>query len=166
MALKGGGRRPLGLTLALLLAWACAPGQGGRNAEAEGRALRFAEAIGGRDTAVLHRLVGPEYVLHAASLPGGEVRGREAFLRGVASDTAAWPPGRIIVTQLVSSGDRVATFGTFVPGDSPLGGGGKAGGPGIPVAAVHRVESGRIVETWAVWDTRALERLVADTSGP
>jgi len=146
----------------LALLGGCAGGQGGRNAEAEGRALRYAEAIGGRDTAVLHRLVTEDYVLHAAALPGGEVRGRRAFLEGVASHRTAWPAGRITVTQLLSSGDQVASFGTFERGGSPLARGDTAPtGQGIRVAAIHRVENGRIAETWAVWDTRALERLAS-----
>jgi predicted ester cyclase len=152
------------LTSAALLALVagCGGGTGGRNAEAEGRALRFAEAIGGRDTAVLHRLVTEDYVLHASSLPGGEVRGRDAFLEGVASRPGAWPPGRITVTQLLSSGDRVASFGIFQPGANPLAPDDTAGaGPGVRVAAFHRVKEGRIAETWAVWDTRALEGLAA-----
>lgn len=151
----------------LLLLAGCAGGPGGRNAEAEGRALRYAEAIGGRDTAVLHRLVTEDYVLHAAALPGGEVHGRQAFLDGVASHTRAWPPGRITVTQLLSSGDQVASFGTFVAGANPLERGrSDSAGPGIRVAAIHRVRDGRIAETWAVWDTRALERLVSPEAVP
>jgi ketosteroid isomerase-like protein len=154
-------RRLAPAALLVLLA-GCAGGPGGRNAEAEGRALRYAEAIGGRDTAVLHRLVTEDYVLHAAALPGGEVRGRQAFLDGVASRTRAWPPGRITVTQFLSSGEQVASFGTFEPGASPLERGrAQSVRPGIRVAAIHRVRDGRIAETWAVWDTRALERLTS-----
>jgi len=133
-------------------------GKGMDAAEAEGRALRFAEAVGGRDTAVLHRLVTEDYVLHAAPLPGGQLRGRGAFLRGIAADTTAWPRGRITVTHLLSDGNQVATFGTFEPGDLPLGSGPAADSTsGVPVAAVHRIVDGRIAETWAVWDAGALD---------
>jgi predicted ester cyclase len=100
-------------------------------------------------------------VVHAAPLPSGEIRGRAAFLTGVASGTGAWPPGRVIVTHLLSDGNEVAVYGFFQEGGSPLSPSGDGGGPGprVSVAAVNRMEGGRIAETWAVWDSRALDEL-------
>jgi len=134
---------------------ACGGGQGVSAAEAQGRALRFAEAVGGRDTAVLHRLVTEDYVLHAGPIPGGELRGRAAFLVRVASDTT-WPSGRIVVTRMVGAGDQVAVYGLFARGGNPLHPESEPGeGEGtVPVAAFHRFEQGRIAETWAVWGAR------------
>lgn len=147
------------------LAAACG-GSGTSGAEMQGRALRFAEAVGGRDTAVLHRLVAEDYVLHAGPLPGGELRGRAAFLVRVASDTTAWPRGRIVVTHILSGGDQVAEYGVFARGGNPLRPETEPESSEgvVPVATVHRFEDGRIAETWAVWDTRALERLRSDTA--
>lgn len=150
----------IGALMAPLLVSSCRSGPQVGAAEAEGRALRYAEAIGGRDTAVLHRLVTEDYVLHAGPLPGGELRGRDPFLSGVASDTTAWPPGRVVVTRIISHGDQVAVFGFFVVGANPLhpGSEGVPATDRVPLAAVHRLRGDRIAETWAVWDTRALER--------
>lgn len=132
---------------------ACGGGPTFSAAQAQGRALRFAEAVGGRDTAVLHRLVTEDYVLHAGPLPGGELRGRAAFLARVAADTT-WPRGRIVVTRMVGDGDQVAVYGLFAEGGSPLRPGSEphAAEGMVPVAAFHRFEQGRIAETWAVWD--------------
>jgi len=160
----GGLRAAALLAVAALVLPAAACGGGGGTvsaAEAQGRALRFAEAVGGRDTAVLHRLVTEDYVLHAGPLPGGELRGRAAFLVRVASDTAAWPPGRVVVTRMVAGDGQVAVYGVFAGGGNPLHPGSEPEGTQgtVPVAAVHRFEHGRIAETWAVWDGRALEAL-------
>jgi len=155
------------LASAVLPALAAACGPKMSAAEMQGRALRFAEAVGGRDTAVLHRLVKEDYVLHAGPLPGGELRGRAAFLVGVASDTTAWPRGRIIVTRILSGDAQVAVYGLFAEGGNPLRPDTEPESLDdvVTLAAVHRFEDGRIAETWAVWDTRALERLRSDAAG-
>lgn len=115
------------------------------------------DAINARDLDALDDLLAPDLVRHSQSTPGIEVRNREdmkAFLR---ADFEAVPDSVQTSPMMVAEGDLVAVWcayagtqrgrlGPFPPSGKPLE---------LDYAGFARLEDGKIVEMWAVWDNLA-----------
>jgi predicted ester cyclase len=128
------------------------------NGTAKGIVTRLVdEVINGGNTRLLPDLLDPEHVTHD---PTGDLYGPEGMRIDIAGYRTAFPDLRMTTEDLVADGDRVARrfrlegthAGSFM-GIPPSGQRVALGG-----IAIHRFDSGRLVETWLSYDCLGLLR--------
>ncbi len=115
------------------------------------------DVINGGNTRLLPEIVAAEHVTHD---PTGDLYGPEGLRIDIAGFRSAFPDLRMTTEDLVADGDRVARrfrlegthAGSFM-GVAPTGQRVALGG-----IAFHRVDGGRIVETWLAYDFLGLLR--------
>ena len=70
----------------------------------------FDESFNRGNLSVVNELVAPDYVLHDPGVPGGELRGLDAFKeQWVSMLRTAFPDLRIVIEDQVAEGDKVAS---------------------------------------------------------
>ena len=119
--------------------------------------LRGVEAINSRNWDALDALIASNYVRHCQATPDVTVNSLEDFKAFLKQDAATFPDSRMTIHQVVAQGNLVAFYGTYVgTQEGPMG-------PFPPshkkmsleFCGVHRVENGKLVETWLTWDNLA-----------
>ena len=112
------------------------------------------EAVNSRNWAALDTQIVANYVRHCQATPEVQVRSLEDFKVYLRQDVATFPDSRITIDKVVAEGDLVAFYCTFT---------GTQTGPMGPFpasnkrmilefAGIHRVENGKLAETWLTWD--------------
>lgn len=119
--------------------------------------VRGVEAINSRNWEALNDLIAQNYVRHCQATPDVKVTSLEEFKQYLKQDAATFPDSRMSIQQLVAEGDLLAFYCTYV--------GTQKGqmGPFPPsnrqmsleFAGVHRIENGKLAETWLTWDNMA-----------
>jgi steroid delta-isomerase-like uncharacterized protein len=102
------------------------------------------------------------YVRHSQSSEVVEMRTLEEFRQFLEADKAAFPDSTGKLELLVAEGNLVALWGRWEGTQSgPMGPFPPSGQRmELDFAGVHRIESGKIVETWVTWDNlTALKQL-------
>ncbi|MFC4359923.1 ester cyclase [Halobium salinum] len=129
-----------------------------RTAENEAVVRRFfTELVGEGDLAVAEELLTTDYVRHDPASPdvfGPD--GFEAFMREV---RRAFPDLTVEIHDLIATDDRVVVRATQRGTHDGWWGDYEPTGQHIEVdgIVIHRLDGGRIAETWAVWDTACME---------
>jgi len=105
----------------------------------------------------LDQFIAADYVRHSQSSPIPEMRSLKEFQDWLAADRASFPDGVATIDLVIAEGDMVAMWGTYS--------GTQAGpmGPFPPTGktmkldfcGMHRLDKGKIVETWVTWDNLA-----------
>ena len=115
------------------------------------------EAVNSRNWAALDTQVVVNYVRHCQATPDVQVKSLEDFKTYLKQDAATFPDSRITIDKLVAEGDLVAFYCTYtVTQQGPMG-------PfpalnrrmTLEFAGIHRVENGKLAETWLTWDNMA-----------
>ena len=119
--------------------------------------VRGVEAINSRNWEALNDLIAQNYVRHCQATPDVKMTSLEEFKQYLKQDAATFPDSRMSIQQLVAEGDLLAFYCTYV--------GTQKGqmGPFPPsnrqmsleFAGVHRIENGKLAETWLTWDNMA-----------
>jgi steroid delta-isomerase-like uncharacterized protein len=98
-----------------------------------------------------------DYVRHSQSTEVTEMRSLEEFVQFLQADKASFPDSTGHLDMLVAEGDLVAIWGrwegTQTGSMGPFPPSGKR--MELDMAGVHRIENGKIVETWVTWDNLA-----------
>lgn len=115
------------------------------------------EAINNRDWEALDDLIAPNYIRHCQATPDVKVNSLEDFKQFLKQDAATFPDSRMTIHHMVAEGNLVAFHGTYV--------GTQEGqmGPFPPTNkqmsleffGVHRIENGKLAESWLTWDNLA-----------
>jgi steroid delta-isomerase-like uncharacterized protein len=149
--------RAIGVTVALGALLACAGGE--RAALERNKAIvrRNAEAINSRDLAGIDSTMAVNLVRHSQATPEVDVRSVDDFKAFLKTDWAAVPDSRIELSHLVAEGDFVAAWGTYAGTQEGQMGPFPATGNrmSLDIAALFRIENGRIAEIWVTWDNLA-----------
>jgi len=99
-----------------------------------------------------------DYVRHSQASEVSEMRSYEEFVQFLESDKASFPDSTGTLEILVAEGDYVALWarwkGTQTGPMGPFPPSGKR--MELDFAGVHRIENGKIAETWVTWDNLAL----------
>jgi predicted ester cyclase len=115
------------------------------------------EAVNSRNWAALDTQIVANYVRHCQATPQVQIRSLEDFKAYLKQDAATFPDSRITIDKMVAEGNLVAFYCTYT---------GTQKGPMGPFpasdrkmilefAGIHRVENGKLVETWLTWDNLA-----------
>jgi steroid delta-isomerase-like uncharacterized protein len=126
----------------------------------------FAEAINGRDLAVLDELVAAGVVTHTP-VPG-TAPGLEGFRRFVGAFLDAFPDQRTELHEVVAEGDRVAVLHTHrgTHGGELMGMPPTAKPFAITGIELFRIADGRIAEFWHQDDLLGLMQQLGAAPGP
>jgi len=153
-------RRPILLALILPLAGAlshCASGP--TEAEQNQAIVRQAfDALSDHEYDRLDAVIAAGYRRHCQATPEAKVESLDDFKALLRLWDESFPDAAADIAMLVAQGDLVAFYGTFT---------GTQTGPMGPFPAtgktfasefsgIHRIEAGKIAETWVTWDNMAI----------
>jgi predicted ester cyclase len=118
--------------------------------------LQFYKAFDDRKIEQAFELLAPNFVAHLAGMP--EPLNEAEFRKFGMSFYSAFSEGQQIFDEIVVSGDRVVTSGTFIATHLGEFQGLPPTGKQIKLAIMHidRVENGKIVEHWGQGDALGL----------
>ena len=105
----------------------------------------------------LDDLIAADYVRHCEATPDVEVTSLEAFKKYLAREAQTFPNPEITVNHLIAEDNLVAFWATYAADqEGPMGPFPATGKHMvIAIAGVHRIEDGKIAETWVTWDNVA-----------
>jgi predicted ester cyclase len=116
------------------------------------------EAINSRNWDALDTSIAPNYIRHCQATPDVIVNNLDDFKRYLKQDAITFPDSRITIRFLVAEGDLVAFYCTYAGTQKgqlgPFPSSGKQ--MSLDFSGVHRIENGKLVETWLTWDNLAL----------
>ena len=117
-------------------------------------ALAAFEAIGNGELDALDNLVAEDYVRHCPATPDVEVTSLQAFKDYLLQDRETVPEPQLAVTHLISEDNLVAFWATYAGvQEGPMGPYPATGNfMEIEFSGFHRIEDGKIAETWVTWD--------------
>lgn len=117
----------------------------------------FAELVGNGDLVVADEILAPDYVRHDPASP--DVFGPEGFKAFISEVRRAFPDLAVEIHDLIATDDRVVVRATERGTHEGWWADYEPTGQHIEVdgIVIHRLEDGRIAETWAVWDTACME---------
>lgn len=116
------------------------------------------DGVNKRDVAFLREVLGPGYARHSqATTMMPEIRGREQMLDFFRTAFGAFPDWHEEIELMVAEDDKVAYVTTGTGTHTGPWGTIPATGKSVEIVnfIVHRIENGKIVETWTGWDNVA-----------
>jgi predicted ester cyclase len=132
---------------------------GTTNKELVAEAFEIVEA---GDLDKLDDYVAPDYVRHCQATPELEVTSLEGFKEYLRRDRESVPNPTLTVHRLIGEDDLVAFWATYSGvQEGPMGPFPATGNRlELDFAGMHRIEDGKIAETWITWDNMtALDQL-------
>ncbi len=125
------------------------------------------EAFSSGNFTVIDEFVHPDYVAHDPSVPEA-IRGREGVRAFISMYRTAFPDVHLAVEDLVAQGDKVVTRwvgrGTH---RGELMGLAPTGRPAVITGiTIDRYANGKLVESWANWDTLGLMQQIGAAPRP
>ena len=112
------------------------------------------EVVANGDYAGMNNYIAEDYVRHCQATPELTIESLDAFKEFIRMDRKAIPDQKLTMKMLVSEGDLVAFWGTYTGTQTdqmgPFPPTGKSAE--LDFSGVHRLENGKVVETWVTWD--------------
>ena len=116
------------------------------------------EVVGNGDYDNMDDYIAANYVRHCQATPDLVIESLDAFKEFIRMDRLSIPDQKLNVKMLIAEGDLVAFWCTYTgtqTGDiGPFPATGKSAD--LDFAGVHRLENGKVVETWVTWDNIAI----------
>lgn len=136
---------------------ACGRGAGARVEANKAVARRYSEEVGNKgNLAVIDEVLAENYVRHCQAT-GPDVRGREAMKALYREWRATFPDYHETIEVALGEGDLLAAYvtvrGTQNGPMGPFPPSGKV--MDCKAVGIHRLEGGKIAETWVAWDNMA-----------
>jgi len=119
--------------------------------------IQGVEAINNRNWDALDALIAPSYVRHCQATPDVNVNSLDDFKQFLKQDAATFLDSRMKIERLVAQGDLVAFHCTYTGTQQGQMGPFPASGKqmSLDIIGIHRIENGKLVETWLTWDNLA-----------
>ena len=112
------------------------------------------EIVENGDYEGMNTYIADNYVRHCQATPDLVIESLDAFKEFIKADRAAIPDQKLLVKMLIAEGDLVAFWctysGTHTGQMGPFPPTGKTAN--LDFSGVHRLENGKVVETWVTWD--------------
>lgn len=117
-------------------------------------ALAAFEAVAEGNLDALDDLIAVDYVRHCQATPEVTVANLAQFKEYLLSDRQSFPDPDLTVVHLIAEDNMVAFFATYSGvQEGPMGPFPATGNRmEIDFAGIHRIEDGKIAETWVTWD--------------
>ena len=102
----------------------------------------------------MNEYIAENYVRHCQATPQLVIESLDAFKEFIRNDRISIPDQKLNIKMLIAEGDLVAFWATYTGTQTgPMGSfpatGKKAS---LDFSGVHRLENGKVVETWVTWD--------------
>jgi len=121
--------------------------------------VEFIEALNAKDFERLPDFITEDFTRHSQASPNVVIESKEQFKFHMRDDLEVFPDARQDVRQIIAEGDKVAIWANYM--GTYKGRSSKSGlvGPkvNIEMAAIFRIEGGKLAEVWVTWDNKALE---------
>jgi len=116
------------------------------------------EAINAQRYDDLDRYIAETYHRHCQATPDANVETLADFIALMKEYEGAFSDGRVEIFELIAEGDFVAVIGSYRGTHTGQMGPFSATGRALDseFAGYHRLENGKIVETWVTWDNLAM----------
>jgi steroid delta-isomerase-like uncharacterized protein len=126
-----------------------------------------AEIVNGGDYGLADELFAEDYTRHDPNAPSTET-GPAGFVETLKQLRGGFPDMEVHLGTVVADGDLVAFEGTMTGTHEGPFQGIEATGTAVEIDgnAMHRIEDGRIAETWATWNFLGLLRQVGAVEVP
>jgi predicted ester cyclase len=112
------------------------------------------EVVENGDYEGMNTYIAQDYVRHCQATPDLIIESLDAFKEFIRMDRKSIPNQKLKVKMLVAEGDLVAFWATYSGTQTgqmgPFPPTGKSAV--LDFAGVHRLENGKVVETWVTWD--------------
>ena len=120
---------------------------------------KFIETSNAQDFENLPSYITEDFTRHSQASPKVIIGNKEQFKRHMRDGLEVFPDARLDVKQMIAEGDRVAIWASYLGTYKGRVSGGEWVGPklDIDIAAVFRIESGKIAEMWVTWDNQAIQ---------
>ena len=116
--------------------------------------MKSFEVVGNGDYKGMDTYIADNYVRHCQATPELVIESLDAFKEFIKADRKSIPDQKLIVKMLIAEGDLVAFWCTYTGTQTgqmgPFPPTGKTAE--LDFSGVHRVENGKVVETWVTWD--------------
>lgn len=116
------------------------------------------EVVANGDYEGMNNYIAKNYVRHCQATPGLVIESLDAFKEFIRTDRISIPDQKLNVKMLVAEDDLVAFWATYSGTQTgqmgPFPPSGKYAE--LDFSGVHRLENGKIVETWVTWDNIAI----------
>lgn len=116
--------------------------------------LETFKIVGNGDFEGMDAYIATNYIRHCQATPDLVIESLEAFKEFIRMDRMAIPDQKLIVKMLIAEGDLVAFWATLTGTQTgqmgPFPPTGKSAE--LDFSGVHRLENGKVVETWVTWD--------------
>ena len=112
------------------------------------------EVVGNGDYEQMNTYIAQDYVRHCQATPDLIIESLDAFKEFIRMDRKSIPNQKLKIKMLVAEGDLVAFWATYTGTQTgqmgPFPPTGRSAE--LDFAGVHRLENGKVVETWVTWD--------------
>ena len=145
------------LVIGVVVGTGCAQDPAGSVEEENMAVVRSAHAaLADGDLERFKGVIGPSYVRHCQAMPPGlqELHGTDEFFAFIEEFILGVSEYTDEISQMIAQGDRVAYVSTMTGVQTGPMGGFPASGREFKLVniIIHRLENGKIVETWVSWD--------------
>jgi steroid delta-isomerase-like uncharacterized protein len=149
----------LALAVLALTAVACTCGDECQLAEQNRELVEKAlEVINDGELDRLGEFYAEDYLRHSQSSPVPEMTTLEQLKQFLIEDRSVFPDGHGVADVVVAEGNMVAMYGRWIgTQEGPMGPFPPTGKQmSLEFSGIHRIENGKIVETWVTWDNMAV----------
>jgi predicted ester cyclase len=112
------------------------------------------EVVGNGDYEAMNNYIAEDFVRHCQATPELIIESLDAFKEFIRMDRKSIPDQKLNIIMLVAEGDLVSFWGTYTGTQTgqmgPFPPTGKFAE--LDFSGVHRLENGKVVETWVTWD--------------
>ena len=112
------------------------------------------EVVANGDYDEMNTYIADDYLRHCQATPDLTIESLEAFKEFIRMDRMSIPDQKLDVKMLIAEGDHVAFWATYTGTQTgqmgPFPPTGKLAE--LDFSGVHRLENGKVVETWVTWD--------------
>jgi len=112
------------------------------------------EVVANGDFEGMNNYIAEDYVRHCQATPELIIESLDAFKEFIRMDRMSIPDQKLIVKMLIAEGDLVAFWATYKGTQTGQMGLFPPTGKSavLDFSGVHRLENGKVVETWVTWD--------------
>ena len=112
------------------------------------------EIVENGDYEGMDKYIAKDYIRHCQATPELVIESLDAFKEFIRNDRKSIPDQKLKMKMLIAEGDLVAFWGTYTGTHTgqmgPFPPTGKSAE--LDFSGVHRLENGKVVETWVTWD--------------